>query len=81
MSIVTCEYCSKPIDSDVDLDCFTNEGIACKACRIWDTGTHCDHDPMDDPIGEDGHCDCGAMHSEGTEESDLGVCSCCGGKI
>ena len=37
MSMVTCEYCTKPIDSDVDLDCFTNEGIACKTCRWWDT--------------------------------------------
>lgn len=29
----------------------------------------------------DGMCDCGAIHSEGTEEADSGICSCCGGTI
>lgn len=83
MGMVNCEYCAAPIDSDVDLDCFTNEGIACKACRIWDTG-HVEEFPVpDDEGGFDapGLCECNAVHSEGTEEADSGVCSCCGGTI
>ena len=38
-----------------------------------------DGDMSDDE--QDGHCDCGALHSEGTEESDSGQCSACGGAI
>ena len=38
-----------------------------------------DGDMIDDE--QDGHCDCGALHSEGTEESDSGQCSACGGAI
>lgn len=38
-----------------------------------------DGDMSDDE--QDGHCDCGALHSEGTEESDSGRCSACGGII
>lgn len=33
MSIVRCEQCSRQIDSDFDLDCFTDDGAACEPCR------------------------------------------------
>jgi predicted RNA-binding Zn-ribbon protein involved in translation (DUF1610 family) len=36
VSIVTCEDCNKPIDSDLDIECFDdlNSGIVrCKSCR------------------------------------------------
>lgn len=39
-----------------------------------------DDGDMDDDE-QDGYCDCGATHSEGTEEMDSGQCSACGGII
>jgi hypothetical protein len=34
MSIVTCQYCSAPIDSDIDLECFApDDSAVCAKCR------------------------------------------------
>lgn len=39
-----------------------------------------DDGDMDDEVTS-GHCECGALHSEGTEEMDCGRCAACGGLI
>ena len=41
-------------------------------CRDLD-----DEDERDDSP----YCECGALHSDGTEETDSGACSCCGKPI
>jgi hypothetical protein len=34
MSVVRCSQCSKQVDSDEDLECFTeNDEVLCESCR------------------------------------------------
>lgn len=70
----------------------TNEALAaCQAQaagRIRELETRLAAARYDDELtGDDehdndsGHCECAALHSDGTEEMDSGVCSACGGLI